>query len=246
MTSADESAFSVTRKLNASAILWLFGSEPVTEPGKIVNILIFDFNTSLSSWLTVVVNGLSAPLKTSTWALCMPETFLPIGKSGPTIIIAPFASLYKRGSSFPPGTNWSNALCATVAGVEINFSVNSSHPALVSSVNFSISGNLPVMWITPKISPIFVRAVFNHLWTSSGFLISTTCEWNLLLMYSWRFVGVVCDMKHATLPPFFSTCWAKNSTLSASVLSVASIVNTTAFPVKSGWWTPGSVVPKCG
>ena len=53
-------------------------------------------------------------------------------------------------------------------------------------------------------------------------------------------------MKHATLPPFFSTCCAKNSTLSASVLSVPSIANTTDLPEKSGWCTPGAVVPICG
>ena len=78
-------------------------------------------------------------------------------------MIAPFASLYRRGSSLPPGTNCSSALCATVAGVDMNFSVNSSHADLVNSVNFSISGNFPVMCITPKISPMFVCAVFNHL-----------------------------------------------------------------------------------
>jgi len=41
-------------------------------------------------------------------------------------------------------------------------------------------------------------------------------------------------MKHATFPPFFSICCAKNSTLSASVLSVPSTVKTTDLPEKSG------------
>jgi len=85
-------------------IFSLFGSFPSTVPGKIKKTLTFDFSTSLNSWLTVVANGLSAPLKTSTFALSCPLIFLPAGRAGPIIIILPFASLNFLGSSEPPGT----------------------------------------------------------------------------------------------------------------------------------------------
>ena len=86
-----------------------FGSFPSTVPGKIKNILTFDFSTSLNSWLTVVANGLSAPLKTSTLARSCPLIFFPAGRSGPIITTLPFASLNYLGSSEPPGTKDSNA-----------------------------------------------------------------------------------------------------------------------------------------
>ena len=117
----------------------------------------------------------------------------------------------------------------------MNFAIRSSHPALVRSVNFGISGNFPVTWITARISPMLVLAVFNHFATSSGSLMLTTWEWNLLLIASCRSLGVDSEMKQATFPPFFSTWPARNCTLSASALSVASTVKTIAFPAKSGW-----------
>ncbi len=173
-------------------------------------------------------------------------TFEPTGKSGPIIISAPFASLNSLGSLSPPGTNCSSAPCPTVAGVVMNFSTSSSHFALDSSTNFEMFGSLPVICITAKILPRLVFAVFSHFLTSSGFLIFTMCEWNFELMYSCNSLGVDSEIKHATLPPFFMMCWARYSTLCASDFSVASTVKTTDLPVKSGWWTPGVVVPMNG
>ena len=130
-----------------------------------------------------------------------------------------------------------------IAGVVMNFSISSCHFALDSSVSFAIFGSFPVMWITASMLPRLVFAVFSHLWTSSGFLRFTIWEWNFPLMYSCNSFGVDSEIKHATLPPFFVTCCAKYSTRSASDFSVASIVKTTDLPVKSGWCTPGVVVP---
>ena len=137
-------AFPELKYFIALKIFSLLGSVPSILPGKTRNVLRFDLRTSLSSWLTVVANGRSAPRKTSTLALSEPETFGPDGKSGPMITIVPDLSLKSGGFFEPPGTKTLRASCPTKAGVFMNLSTNSSHCDLVDSISFAKRGIFPV------------------------------------------------------------------------------------------------------
>jgi hypothetical protein len=103
-------------------------------PGKIRNNLILEPNTSKSSWLTVAVYGLNAPLNISDLALTSPEIFVPTGLSGPIKIISHSEFLYLLGSRSAPGHIAFTDSFVINAGRLINLSTRNSHSSLGTEI----------------------------------------------------------------------------------------------------------------